>query len=420
MAEGNLVAAWVVYVSVMSYALRRRSACIGLPSLLLAVLLATAAAGSWSPKEEERTGKGALSDLMSAVQPWDNAEQLARCQKIADTLSALSPRPEVKYQVKLIETQTSTGVASPGIANAVSLPGGFIVITRGLLDPTAGPDAAFYAVQSDDELAGVLAHEIAHNALYHALRQGERNEKFLYGSLVAALAGLLVGGGATTAFGALGMANYVRIGVLSHYSIEYEVEADTVAVGALVRSPYSPVGLLTFMERLAAEEQSRPQPPLGIEQTHPYPVERVQMLRRSIIAHGVDINRRAVTAWKRAEAIEAVIHGRPAAVLTLWDRTIYTFGADSPSGESPLQRAQVAADRLNDALGRGLQQFDIGTGEADGAWSVTLMGQRMVAVLPGDLEDPVTRPKEAAEAAARELGAALFGDTLSRETRPTP
>lgn len=372
---------------------------------------------TWTPEEEQRAGNSALGQVMSGVTAWDNAEQLARCQKIADALGALSPRPTVKYQVKLIDTQTSTGVAPLGTANAVSLPGGIAVITRGLLDPTENADAAFFAVQSDDELAGVFAHEIAHNALYHALKQADRNQRYLEGGLIAALVGLLIGGTPTVAIGAFGMANMVRMGVLSHYSIEYEVQADTTAVGMLVRSPYSPVGLLTFMERLAAEEQSRPQPPLGVEQTHPYPVERVQMLRRAIIAHGVEINRRAVTAWKRGEALEAVIHGQSAAVVMLWDRTLYTFRAPSATGETASQRAQVAADRLNEALGQGLTQFDVRVEDSPTGPAVTLMGKPMLTVLPGDLEDPNQPLKDGAQAAAHALSAALFGDSLSHEIR---
>ncbi len=375
------------------------------------------AAKTWTPEQEQRAGNAALGQVVSGLAAWDSADQLARCQKIADTLAALSPRPTVKYQVKLIDTMTSSGVGSLGIANAVSLPGGIIVITRGLLDPTQSADAAFFAVQSDDELAGVLAHEIAHNALYHALKQADRNQKYLQGGLIAALAGLALGGTPTAAFGALGMANMVRMGVLSHYSIEYEVQADSAAVDMLARSPYSAVGLLTFMERLAAEEQSRPQPPLGVEQTHPYPVERVQMLRRAITAHGVEINRRAVTAWKRGEALDAVIHGQSASVVMLWDRTIYTFRATSPAGETPSQRAQVAADRLNEALGQGLAQFDVRVEEGAAGPGVTLMGKPMLTVLAGDLDDPHQPPKDGAQAAVRALNAALFGDSLSHEIR---
>jgi len=372
---------------------------------------------TWTPQQEEHAGKGALKGIMSGLKPWDSAEQLARCQKIVATLAPLSPRPPVRYQITLLDTGTEDQASPLGVANAVSLPGGYIIITRGLLDPTYGKEAAFFAAQSDDELAGVLAHEIAHNALYHALKQADRNQKYMRGELIAALVGLAVGGNAAGAFGALGMANFVRMGVLSEYSIEYEAAADAAAVDMMAHSPYGPAGLLTFMERLAADVAARPQPPLGIEQTHPYPIERVQMLRRAIAAKGIDVNRRAVTAWKRAEALEAVIHGQPASVLMLWDRTIFTFRTTSPTGETPAQRCQAACDCLNQALAQDMAEFDIRVEEGASGPVVTLMGKPLLTALPGDLDDVNQCGKEGCGAAAKALREALFCDTLSQQIR---
>lgn len=363
---------------------------------------------TWSEQQEQRAGEAAVKAILSETPEWTNDEQAARVKRIADAISPHTVRPDVSYTVRLLDTDE---------ANAFCVPGGTIFVTRGLLLPSDDPRSSYLAVQSDDELAGILAHEIAHNCHYHGLKQADRNDQVLKGGLVASLLALLLGGGAGAAFQVLGVGLQVGQGILSHYSIEYEAEADRSAIDYLAKSDYSPVGLLTFMERISAEARSRRHVELGIYQSHPYPVERVQAIRRVIRGHGVEINRRAVTSWQKAEALDAIVHGEPAAVVMLWDRAIYTFRGTSPAGNTPAARAQVAADVLNEALGKGMAEFDIAIDQAEGGPHVTVMGSRLLTVLPEDLDDPGQRPEQAAEAVVRELRAALFRDTLDRRVK---
>jgi predicted Zn-dependent protease len=324
-----------------------------------------------------------------------------------DALAPFSTRPDVKYTVRLLDTDD---------VNALSLPGGFVFVTRGLVQASADPESTFLVAQSDAELAGVLAHEMAHNELYHGLRSAERSGDLLKGGLAAALLTVLLGATVPQALQVLGVGMTFQQGILNHYSIEYEGEADRTAVECLIKSSYDPSGLATFMERLAAVERSRPYQDIGLYQTHPFPAERVQSIKRLIHSHGREVNPRAVTHWSRAEVLDAMVHGKPGAVVTLWDRTVYSFLGPAPTGETAAQRAQAAADTLNVVLAKGLQLYDIRVEEdAAGPW-VSVMGERLVTVVADDVEAPATAA-QVAEKSASELRAALFGDTLGHSLR---
>ncbi|MBM3501151.1 MAG: hypothetical protein FJX74_21065 [Armatimonadetes bacterium] len=388
---------------------RRMRACALL--LLVALLWLWAhpllAAKTYSPKQEAKAGEEAAQKILAETPEWTNEEQRARCQAIVDAIVPHTERPEVKYTVRLLDTDE---------VNAFSLPGGIVFVTRGLLQRAPDPELAQLVSQSDHELAGVLAHEIAHNCHYDGLRAAERSADLLKGGLAAALLTLLIGGGVAGAAHVLTAGMDIGRGVLSHYSVEYEGDADRAAIAYLVQTPYNPNGLLTFIERLAARERSGVQQELGILQTHPYSTERVLAIKRVLGSHGVEVNRRAVTSWSPAEPLDAVVHGRPAAVVILWDIALFTFFETAPTGETPAQRAKAATETLNATLSRGLAQYDVRVEASAEGPQLTVMGEQMLTVLPGDVEAPAT-PEQAAEEAARNLRAALFGDVLDRTFR---
>jgi len=387
-----------------SSTLRRRACSLLLLALLPLAWAQPGPAQTYTPQQEAKAGEEAAKEILAQTPEWTNEEQRARCQAIVDAIALHTERPDVKYAVRLLDMDE---------VNAFSLPGGTVFVARGLLLPSADPDLAQLAVQSDHELAGVLAHEIAHNCHYHGLRNAERSAQVLKGGVVAALLTLLVGGGTAGAIQVLSAGMNFGRGILNHYSIEYESETDRSAVGYLAQTEYNPTGLLTFIERLAARERSRLQQDLGVLQTHPYSPERVAAIKQAIAAHGIEVNRRAVTNWTRAEPLDAIVHGQPAAVVMLWDQTVYTFHAATPDGETPAQRAQAASQRLNDALSKGMTQSDVRVEEGGGEPFVTAMGERLLTVLPGDVE-PGSTAQQTAEAATSRLRAAMWGDALGR------
>src|SRR5262245_19876431 len=118
--------------------------------------------------------------------------------------------------------------------NALALPGGYIWINRGALQ----------AARNESQLAGVLAHEVAHVALRHAARQVSNVAVARAGlGLLSALLGN-VGGAVTSDAAARSMANGVFLG----FSREDEREADRLGVDLLGKAGWDPRGLTGFLE----------------------------------------------------------------------------------------------------------------------------------------------------------------------------
>jgi len=137
----------------------------GLLDRYQAVMLKTAAKAAveasrgLTPEEEYYVGRAVAANILSNYPPYNRPELNAYINKIGQGLALYSFRPAIfmGYHFMVLDSEEINAFASPG---------GHILVTRGLLRK----------VQSEDELAAVLAHEIAHVALKHGLAsvQGAR------------------------------------------------------------------------------------------------------------------------------------------------------------------------------------------------------------------------------------------------------
>lgn len=149
-------------------------------------------------------------------------------------------------------------VSDDPVANAFAMPGGYIVIHRGLIAQA----------ESAEELAGVLAHEIEHVERRHALR-----------GLVQA-AGLAVVWAAVTGDLGGGMAGqWLRDLAGLHFTREQEIDADTGGVARLLAAGIDPRGLEAFFTRTAAAAPAGGRIP-DLLSTHPSGAERATRLRQ--------------------------------------------------------------------------------------------------------------------------------------------
>ena len=262
---------------------------------------------------------------------------LGKLNATAKKLGAASQRPDVPYVVKVVEDKD---------INAFTLPGGRIYMYRGLLDFAA----------SDDEIAGVLAHEIGHNTRLHALRGAKLNKKFGWVNLLA-LAGMLAGGsrngGREAGDGAniAAFSQYLLVGVMNGYGVGFEKEADETAIPMMVKAGYNPSAMVTFMERLKLQQQRMPQVNLGIFQTHPPSQERAQAAREEIEVQGVTFSPREVSGALQALISEADGQWK----VALGEVTLLEF---APATDAKT-RAQNAATLTNDLLRDGLKAWEM-------------------------------------------------------------
>ena len=220
--------------------------------------------------KEQKLGKKLSEDIEKKYEVIEDLNQNSLITEIGNKLAEASEMKEMKFHFRILK------VDGP---NAFSIPGGYIYVTYDLFD----------YVQSDNELAGILAHEIAHIVHNHALKQTRDNTKY---NLLTILAVLLTREPDVALLG-----NLTAITFLNQYRREYEEEADLTATELLIKTGYNPVGFLTFLERLYAREMFKPELNLGIFQTHPETENRVNYVKDMLIEKGIDIDRRATTDY---------------------------------------------------------------------------------------------------------------------------
>ena len=150
--------------------------------------------------------------------------------------------------------------------NAFALPGGFLYINRGLLE----------AAENEAEVAGVLAHEIAHVTARHGIEQASKGELLNYASIPL----LFLGG-----WGGYIVQQVAEIAIpltFLKFSRGAEREADRLGAQYMWATGYDPTALITFFEKLQQAHQSRSGKISKIFSTHPMTEDRIRDVRALI------------------------------------------------------------------------------------------------------------------------------------------
>lgn len=161
--------------------------------------------------------------------------------------------------------------------NAFAGPAGHIFVNTGLIR----------AMESEDELAGVISHEIAHASLRHISKRIEQSKKTNMATLAGMAAGVLLGiGGAGDAAGAVIIGSAAAGQTVSlAYSREDEAEADQVGLKYLNRAGYDAKGLLVVMEKMRGKEWFDSSIIPTYMRTHPGPEERMVHIDNWMASH---------------------------------------------------------------------------------------------------------------------------------------
>ncbi len=211
-----------------------------------------------SEPEEIKLG-GDLAGIILGVAPLVEERAKQRYVNwVGRWLALHSDRPDLPWKFGIVNTAD---------VNAFSMPGGYVLITRGMFD----------RMRSESELAGVLAHEIAH--VVHrdhlaALQQSLRN------SALTGFGDYIHGGGAMGSVVKTAIINAGKDMFTRGLNKNDEFEADRMGVVIAARSGYSPFGLVGVLQTLSAARDER-----GfalMNRTHPLPVERIDRLDRAM------------------------------------------------------------------------------------------------------------------------------------------
>jgi predicted Zn-dependent protease len=212
-----------------------------------------------SESQEIAMGQQAHRQVIQQFGTYDEKPELnRRVDEIGKRLAARSERPNLPWHFTVLD--------SP-MVNAMALPGGYIYITRGMLE----------RINSDDELGGVLGHEIAHVTARHAAQQITRSQLAQFGMVLGAV---IAGPQAVEQYGQLAQ---LGIGLLfQRYSRSQETQADLFGTDYLARARFNPTGAERMLMTLVRLDKN---PASGLEryfQSHPDPAKRVRDVRRKV------------------------------------------------------------------------------------------------------------------------------------------
>jgi predicted Zn-dependent protease len=218
-------------------------------------------------EEEIAIGREAAEEFERTNPLSDDPALNARVTRIGTAIVPFQPRPTLPFTFKVID--------SPEI-NAFALPGGFIYITRGILD----------FVESDDELAGVIGHEIAHVALRHGAQQIE-----ILAYAQAVLDGLISGNADLATIYQDHRAQFatdlVATLALNGWGRELELDADEYGTVYMAQAGYDPYAVVQLLERFAAEEKGSGDGDIFAQwmATHPPFAARIERVEFAIQEH---------------------------------------------------------------------------------------------------------------------------------------
>lgn len=164
---------------------------------------------------------------------------------------------QVPFTIKVIDSDE---------INAFALPGGFFFVNTGLV----------LAADNESELAGVMAHEIAHVAARHGTRQATRAEVANWATLPLIFLGGWAGYGIRQAAGLALPLSFLK------FSRGFEEEADYLGLQYMYAAGYDPNGLVSFFEKVEAKEKHKKGALGKAFSTHPQTPDRIERSQREI------------------------------------------------------------------------------------------------------------------------------------------
>jgi beta-barrel assembly-enhancing protease len=164
---------------------------------------------------------------------------------------------KVPFTIKVVDAEE---------INAFALPGGFFFVNTGIL----------LNADNEAEMAGVMAHEIAHVAARHGTRQATRGDIVNYGSIP-----LIFLGGWTGYAIRQGMGLAIPMGFLS-FSRGFEAEADKFGLEYMYKAGYDPESFVDFFEKVQSQEKRKPGTMSKVFSSHPPTDDRIKSAQKTI------------------------------------------------------------------------------------------------------------------------------------------
>ncbi|MEO8217251.1 MAG: M48 family metallopeptidase [Acidobacteriota bacterium] len=221
----------------------------------------------FSPEQDVEIGQQSAAEVDRQMPILNDSQVQAYVNRIGERLAKNAGGPNFPYTFKVVNASD---------INAFALPGGPVYINRGVIDQA----------RNEGEVAGVMAHEIAHVALRHGTHQASKASATQTG--LSILGGILGGKiGASTAQ-VLNVVGGVGLNVLFlRFSRDLESQADIRGAQILAASGYSPVDMVNFFHTLESVDKSKK---TNFLSDHPAPPDRISRIEKEAKLLGMTSN----------------------------------------------------------------------------------------------------------------------------------
>jgi predicted Zn-dependent protease len=241
----------------------------------------------FSPQQDVELGKEAASQIEQQVAVINNEHLVRFVNEIGGKLAKQTEAGQYPYTFKVVYDKS---------INAFALPGGPAYIHTGLISQA----------ENEAQIAGVLAHEIAHVALRHGTAQASKANA---AQLLAGIGGAMLGGG-----GMLGQLAQMGAGLganslLLKFSRDAESDADLLGARMMAKAGYDPVEMAKFFAKLEEEEKKSGRSTPQFLSDHPSPGNRVKAVQQEVSM----MPKRSYTTGDAGELqqVKKVIEGLP-------------------------------------------------------------------------------------------------------------
>ena len=207
-----------------------------------------------STEDEVTIGREMAARLFARFGNYENSKALQYVNFVGRTISDQVGRPELVYRFAILDTADENGYACPG---------GYIFVTRGLLSK----------LHNEDELATVLAHEIAHVNAKHMYQTIQAKKKITWTETLARFF--------THGYGDLGASlsmivdQGLNVLLNSGYGMEKEFEADKMGITFAAAAGYDPKALTSALTRISKSGETE-----VLGKTHPPLQQRLNSISR--------------------------------------------------------------------------------------------------------------------------------------------
>jgi Zn-dependent protease with chaperone function len=201
----------------------------------------------YGTEREKNIGAAIAQSIEKELPMSADVDVNERAEKILKRIVEVCDRQELVYTIKVIDEDK---------LNAVSLPGGYIYLYKGLIDK----------VKTDDELASVIAHEVGHITAKHAMKRMQS----VYSDLLLQIAAVT----ATNGNFSSGV-NVALTSIFFAHAREDEFEADALGIKYMKKAGYDPAQAVSMLKLLKADQDKEPSRPFSYWRTHPFLTQRI-------------------------------------------------------------------------------------------------------------------------------------------------